>query len=235
MVAVQWGRLVARNTHTSVLASLFGDRPVWVFGDRMGERSYRNDDGQWQQEEGLVFANGGRVFTYSQIGTLFAVSATTGKRLWSSPMRLPLYTVRSRYGIWRTPNVQAMTGDGTTLAVAANKSIAVFDARTGHQRWRSARRDEFGGIMAVYVMPHVVLRTRYVEGAGMHEETDAFDKMSGRLLWSADGTVNSEKSHSGLIDLEESYLGESADHPNRWHHHRVAEKTGKVLKEYLTE
>lgn len=229
------GHLVAWDAHASLLASVFGERLAWVFGDRLGERSYRNDDGQWQQEDGLVFASGGRVFTYSQTGALFAVSARTGRQMWSTPMRLPFYTTRNKYGTWRTPNIQTIDGNGNTLAVATHSVVAVYDARTGREHWRVILRDEFSGVMAVYVMPDVVLRSRYVEGAGMHEETEAYDELSGKRLWNADGVVDLGRSHKGQVDLEKSYLGEIADHPAWRHHQIVAERTGKVLKEYLTE
>lgn len=158
-----------------------------------------------------------------------------GKRRVQQELLRLVSTTKNKYGTWRTPDIESMDGSGTTLAVATYRIVTVFDARTGHELWRVAFRNDNSGIMSVYVLPHLVLRSRFVEGAGMSEETDAYDSRSGKWLWNADGDVDLAHTAQGHVDLQQFYLGEVVDHPRWLHHQVIEERTGKVLKAYMTK
>ncbi len=226
-VALRHGRLVAWDTRTG--------RRLWAFGHGLGGGSYRDADGQWGLVTGLVFAADGRVFTHSHFGRLYAVSAQSGRMLWSEVSRQAVDVTKNKYGTWRNFNLVAMDGDANLLATAYFHGLTVYDAATGHELWRITLPPEDTGSMNVNLTPKLVLLERFTEGAGMHTVTDALDRRTGKLLWTGLGAFDPEKSCRGRIDLEQFYLGEVANHPTWLHHQVVAERTGKVLKEYLTK
>jgi len=53
---------------------------------------------------------------------------------------------------------------------------------TGREMWRVTLPPGDTGSAGVHLTPHVLLRERFTEGAGMHTETDPYDRRTGKVL-----------------------------------------------------
>ncbi|WP_187433955.1 PQQ-binding-like beta-propeller repeat protein [Paenibacillus methanolicus] len=172
-----------------------------------------------------AIAEEGRVFALIGSGQLAAYDGANGKRLWTFGKSLkPLLTYDQGmiYGLAADGSVYAVTSDGTrkwasaigakeavritvtgdTVYVMQNLVFYALEKATGNLRWKVVKKVEeyyLAGYPEVWETQDVVLRKYYVDGVHSSNQINAFDKTTGKMLWSSPDIYD-------LLDIRESRI-----------------------------
>ncbi|KQY94692.1 hypothetical protein ASD24_03880 [Paenibacillus sp. Root52] len=212
--------------------------------------------------EGSAIAEEGKVFTFVG-SKLVALDAKTGKQLWTYGKKLtPFITYKdgTLYGLSADHKPYALTAktgkvkwqSGTTTSIDAmlrtealipktdtfyvinGSTTFAFDMKSGKLRWKANEPlGEGNGTTYLEESDGVVLRTFNVQGALSSIQLNAYDKKTGKKLWSEFGQGEALQVKGGLvysIDYYSPMLEEYDSNPNRtWKVNVYNLKTG-VLK-----
>ncbi len=204
-----------------------GDQPTGVLNISALTRKWSvtlGQSGSYDAEAGDVsypIIAGGRVFVtvenaHSYGGTLYALQASTGARLWS-------------VGLPGTYGFSALAYDsGDLFALNYDGVLTAFVASTGHERW--AR--QMPGQYAFTAPPTAYNGVVYVSGAGLGGTVYAVSETSGAVKWQA-SVMNGDKSSPAVDDtgVYVSYDGQqdyrfSLGGKLLWHHQTCCEGGG---------
>ncbi len=112
----------------------------------------------------------GVVYDMAGDGTLYAIDANSGTKRWSTTTR------------WPYPS-SLVVANGFVY-VAADSSLFAFNATTGASLWS----DDLGGGVYASMVPAVANDVVYTTPTGGAFHLYAHDAITGKVLWSADGT-----------------------------------------------
>jgi outer membrane protein assembly factor BamB len=125
-------------------------------------------------------AAGGRVYTGSAGGRVYAVDEVTGKKQWSTAVVDGGKT--TAYEPVADADIVAVSY--TTFAAPATGGVAVIDAATGHLRWRSPFPRPSNPSLNTNTTGSVVVTSDSVIAPAGNGEVIAFDRETGALRWS---------------------------------------------------
>lgn len=226
-MTLQHGHLTAVDTRTG--------RRLWRFGHNLGSGPNRDDDGTWDREYGFILVADERVFTHSNTGTVYAVSARTGRLLWSAKTGLLIEFSKNKYGTWKNFSPIAMDTSQNTFAITDGAFLVVYNASNGHELWRMFRWEADMGFRTANIRPNIILVEYYTSGTSMRVFTRAYTRTTGKPLWTSTGYADIKKSTHGRITLAEQYDYEIMNYPT-WVHYQIRdEQTGALIKEYMTK
>lgn len=121
----------------------------------------------------------------------YAVNAKTGKVVWQSGTSTWLDT-RER--------TEALIPTADTLYVIKGSTTFSFDRKTGKLRWEvDEALAEGNGTAYLHESDGVVLRTFFVQGALTSVQLNAYDKKTGKKLWSEFGQGEALQIKNGLV------------------------------------
>ncbi len=146
----------------------------------------------WRRQIGSGFSgisvSGGRGFTGESDGTsdhVVAFDLATGRETWR--VRLgPTY--RGHSGSKDGPISTPTLDEGRAFIVGPKGVLLALDAATGRELWRHDLKSEMGGAEPVYgfgASPLVAGSRLIVPAGGTTHNLVAFDKVNGKLLWTA--------------------------------------------------
>ncbi|QHW32411.1 PQQ-like beta-propeller repeat protein [Paenibacillus rhizovicinus] len=155
-----------------------------------------------------AIAEEGRVFALIADGQLAAYDGPSGRKLWKYGAGLkPLLTYNQGvvYGLTKDGSIYAVGTDGSkkwTAAIHADKAVSInpvgdtiyvtqdltlfaLDRATGKLRWKTAETEAMyeAGLTDVTETDGIVLRTYMVQGALSSTQINAYDKKTGKQLW----------------------------------------------------
>ena len=157
----------------------------------------------WRQPIGGGYASfvvaDGRAFTIEQRGTDEVVAAydvLTGRELWTNGWNATFIESMGGAGPRATPTFH----DGTLFALGATGELRALDASTGKVRWRTNILDDadagnlnWGMAAAPLVVGNTLVT---VPGGGSGRSIVAYDRATGRVVWSA---LDDEAAYSSPI------------------------------------
>jgi len=206
----------------------------------------------------VAIAEEGRVFALMDGGRLAAYEGTTGKRLWTygkSLKPLMVYEQSTIYGLAGDGSIYAVTADGTrkwespigakdangidiigdTVYVTNNLVFYALDRATGKLRWKVAEKKEdsyIGGYTSVTESEGVVLREYYVEGVHSSNQINAYDKKTGKRLWTYSDIYSVLTVRGGLVyAFMDMFMREDYESGSKSLHIAVLDlRTGKMME-----
>ncbi|MEO2203534.1 PQQ-binding-like beta-propeller repeat protein [Paenibacillus pabuli] len=138
----------------------------------------------------IVYDNG-ILYGLSSNHKPYAVNAKTGKALWQSGTSTWIDT-RER--------TEALIPTADTLYVIKGSTTFSFDRKTGKLRWKADEAmAEGNGTAYLQESDGVVLRTFFVQGALTSVQLNAYDKKTGKKLWSEFGQGEAIQVKNGLV------------------------------------
>jgi outer membrane protein assembly factor BamB len=139
-------RLIALNAQTG--------KSVWTYGANLLP---------------IIVYQEGTIFGAANDGSIYALSASNGKRKWLSSVKLP------------SPDAIEIVGD--TLYVLKGKDMYAINPKTGKQLWKNTELQSDNGHAGLIDAGDVVFRTFTVQGALTSVQLNAIDKKTGKKLW----------------------------------------------------
>lgn len=188
--------------------------------------SYTDQNESYQGHQAV--AEDGKVFAFSN-RKLVALDAATGKQLWTYGKALtPIivydngvlygltsshkpYAVNAKTGkaVWQSgtstwvdtlERTEALIPTADTLYVIKGSTTYAFDRKTGKLRWKADEAlAEGNGTAYLQESDGVVLRTFFVQGALTSVQLNAYDKKTGKKLWSEFGQGEALQIKNGLV------------------------------------
>ncbi|MFS0869193.1 PQQ-binding-like beta-propeller repeat protein [Paenibacillus xylanilyticus] len=173
-------------------------------------------------------AEEGKVFAFSK-SKLIALDAATGKQLWTFGNHLTPsivyddgilyglssnhkpYAVNAKTGkaVWQSgtstwidtrERTEALVPAADTLYVIKGSTTFAFERKTGKLRWKADEaKAEGNGTAYLQESDGVVLRTFFVQGALTSIQLNAYDKETGKKLWSDFGQGEAIQIKGGLV------------------------------------
>lgn len=235
----------AGNEPAAPLAKAAWSIPLVELADGGGDRA-------------AAIAEEGRVFALMDGGRLAAYEGTTGKRLWTygkSLKPLMVYEQSTIYGLAGDGSIYAVTADGArkwvspigakeadgidiigdTVYVTNNLVFYALDRATGKLRWKVAEKKEdsyIEGYASVTESEGVVLRKYYVEGVHSSIQVDAYDKKTGKRLWTYSDIYSVLTVRGGLVyTFLDMFMREDYESGSKNLHIAVLDlKTGKMME-----
>ncbi|WP_017688579.1 PQQ-binding-like beta-propeller repeat protein [Paenibacillus sp. PAMC 26794] len=209
-----------------------------------------------------AIAEEGKVFTFAE-SKLIALDATTGKRLWTygkeltpyityqggvlygltsdhKPYALNAKTGKAKWqsgtSIWidTVQRTEALIPTVDTLYVIKGSTTFALDIQSGKLRWKADEPlGEGHGTEYLEESNGIILRTFFVQGALTSVQLNAYDKKTGKKLWSHFGQGEAIQIKDGLVysvDFYSPMLEDDESSPERkWNVNAYNLKTG-VLK-----
>ncbi|GAB1154988.1 hypothetical protein YWY31_10130 [Paenibacillus illinoisensis] len=197
-------------------------KPSWTV--KVDSYTDQNESYQGQQ----AVAEDGKVFAFSN-RKLVALDAATGKQLWAYGKDLTAsivydngvlygltsshkpYAVNAKTGkaVWQSgtstwvdtrERTEALIPTADTLYVIKGSTTYAFDRKTGKLRWKvDEALAEGNGTAYLQESDGVVLRTFFVQGALTSVQLNAYDKKTGKKLWSEFGQGEALQIRNGLV------------------------------------
>ncbi|MEW4428548.1 PQQ-binding-like beta-propeller repeat protein [Paenibacillus pabuli] len=197
-------------------------KPSWTV--KVDSYTDQNESYQGQQ----AVAEDGKVFAFSN-RKLVALDAATGKQLWTFGKDLTPsmvydngvlygltsshkpYAVNAKTGkaVWQSgtstwmdtrERTEALIPTADTLYVIKGSTTYAFDRKTGKLRWKADEASAEGnGTAYLQESDGVVLRTFFVQGALTSVQLNAYDKKTGKKLWSEFGQGEALQIKNGLV------------------------------------
>jgi outer membrane protein assembly factor BamB len=140
----------------------------------------------------------GVVYDMAGNGTLFAIDATTGSKLWS------------------TRNAGAASASlvvANGVVYVSDSQVSAFAASSGALMWRSGSPLPGGGALASFTVPAVangvVYTTTTTFGGVLTDELNAYNATTGALLWGAQPTFNAAAPASPAVANGVVYLSDT--------------------------
>ena len=153
-------------------------KPVWK---AIYETGYRDDFGFDEGPRAAPCVADGRVFTYGAEGTLTAVDAGTGKRVWQRAAMKDFGAPKGYFGAACSPVVfegKVLVGVGG----ANGGGIVAFDAGTGKTVWQ-ALSDEAGYSSPVVAVLNGAARAVFFTRTGLAVLEPGSGKVVGQMRW----------------------------------------------------
>ncbi len=212
---------------------------------------------QGRGDRTAAIAEEGRVFALMDGGRMAAYEGATGKRLWTygkSLKPLMAYEQSTIYGLAGDGSIYAVTADGTrkwespigakeadgidiigdTIYVTNNLVFYALDRATGKLRWKVAEKKEdsyIEGYASVTESEGVVLREYYVEGMRSSKQINAYDKKTGKRLWTYSDLSSLLAVRGGLVYVPmEMFMREFDSGSKRLDIAVLDLKTGKMME-----
>ncbi|MFD1270572.1 PQQ-binding-like beta-propeller repeat protein [Paenibacillus motobuensis] len=216
-------------------------KPVWT----LQVDNYLNMNEPYIGKQAI--AEEGKVFTFAET-KLVAIDAKTGKRLWAYGKDLTPFVIYSKgviYGLsgdhkpyalnaktgkvkWRSDSstwidtrmrTESLIPTEDTLYVIKGSTTFAFDMATGKLKWKvDEPLAEGNGTAYLEESDGVVLRTFYVQGALSTIQLNAYDKKTGKKIWSQLGQGEALQIKDGLVysvDYYSPLLFEYQSQPDR--------------------
>lgn len=216
-------------------------KPVWT----LQVDNYLNMNEPYIGKQAI--AEEGKVFTFAE-SKLIAIDAKTGKRLWAYGKDLTPYVIYSKgviYGLsgdhkpyalnaktgkakWQSDSstwidtrlrTESLIPIEDTLYVIKGSTTFAFDMATGKLKWKvDEPLAEGNGTAYLEESDGVVLRTFYVQGALSTIQLNAYDKETGKKIWSHLGQGEALRIKDGLVysvDYYSPLLFEYQSQPER--------------------
>ncbi|GIP43553.1 hypothetical protein J45TS6_20120 [Paenibacillus sp. J45TS6] len=211
-----------QNWYNSSVISVPELKPTWTAqADSYFDKDVTYSGVRTIAEEGKVFTFAGK--------KLVAMNAKTGKRIWSYGNHLNPYIVYDNgiiYGLsedqkpyalnaktgklkWKSSTslfvdtrdyMKALKAEKDTLYAINGSTTFAFDKTTGNLRWKTNEpMAEGSGTDYLEEADGVILRTFYVQGALTSIQLSAFDKKTGKKLWSDFGQGEALQIKDGLV------------------------------------
>lgn len=175
------GKVFTFNGEKLIAVNVQTGKTIWSYGAKL---------------QPLVTYEDGVVFGAEGDGAIYAISASTGKRLWQSSVKI------------NNPSTIQVVGE-TTYVLNHNETHGIH-TKTGKKLWTHNEPDSHIGSDSIIESGNVVLRSYLIHGIfSSPSQLDAFDKKTGKELWKKFSQGAPIKIEGGLVySMQDIYNGE---------------------------